>query len=414
MKNINLHPKIEYSINMILSKTIKNCILLAGLFTISLQTFAQSDGAQIFKQNCTSCHVMGETKLIGPGLKGITEKRNKEWLKKWINSSSELIASGDADAIAIFQEYDKVAMTDFYFSDEDFEALYSYLENPPVEEVKVATSSEASPIDEGMKGSTQLMLIALVLLTLVFILTSVKNSLKESLGQDTETVSESTYLFLSKPLNKLFVGLFIAIVSLKFVYDAMMGVGVTTNYQPEQPIAFSHKIHAGDNGIDCNYCHSSARSSKTAGIPSANVCMNCHANITSGTITGIAEIQKIYNAIGYDPETRKYIEGYDQKPIEWVRIHNLPDLAYFNHSQHVSVGKLECQECHGPIQEMDVVKQESELTMGWCIDCHRETEVKMEGNDYYTSMHEKMKEKYAGQKITVDKMGGLECGKCHY
>ena len=399
---------------MILSKIIKHCILLAVLFTISLQTFAQPDGAQIFKQNCTSCHVIGETKLIGPGLKDITEKRDKEWLKKWINSSSELIASGDADAIAIFQEYDKVAMTDFYFSDEDFEALYSYLANPPVEEVKVTTSGEVSPIDEGMKGSTQLMLIALVLLTLVFILTSVKNSLKESLGQDTETVAESTYLFLSKPLNKLFVGLFIAIIGLRFVYDAMMGVGVTTNYQPEQPIAFSHKIHAGDNGIDCNYCHSSARSSKTAGIPSTNVCMNCHANITSGSITGTAEIQKIYNAIGYDPETRKYIEGYEQKPIAWVRIHNLPDLTYFNHSQHVSVGKLECQECHGPIQEMDVVKQESELTMGWCIDCHRETEVKMEGNDYYTSMHEKMKKKYAGQKITVDKMGGLECGKCHY
>jgi len=399
---------------MILSKIIKHCILLAVLFTISLQTFAQPDGAQIFKQNCTSCHVIGETKLIGPGLKDITEKRDKEWLKKWINSSSELIASGDADAIAIFQEYDKVAMTDFYFSDEDFEALYSYLANPPVEEVKVTTSGEVSPIDEGMKGSTQLMLIALVLLTLVFILTSVKNSLKESLGQDTETVAESTYLFLSKPLNKLFVGLFIAIIGLRFVYDAMMGVGVTTNYQPEQPIAFSHKIHAGDNGIDCNYCHSSARSSKTAGIPSTNVCMNCHANITSGSITGTAEIQKIYNAIGYDPETRKYIEGYEQKPIAWVRIHNLPDLTYFNHSQHVSVGKLECQECHGPIEEMDVVKQESELTMGWCIDCHRETEVKMEGNDYYTSMHEKMKKKYAGQKITVDKMGGLECGKCHY
>jgi len=399
---------------MILSKIIKHCILLAVLFTISLQTFAQPDGAQIFKQNCTSCHVIGETKLIGPGLKDITEKRDKEWLKKWINSSSELIASGDADAIAIFQEYDKVAMTDFYFSDEDFEALYSYLANPPVEEVKVTTSGEVSPIDEGMKGSTQLMLIALVLLTLVFILTSVKNSLKESLGQDTETVAESTYLFLSKPLNKLFVGLFIAIIGLRFVYDAMMGVGVTTNYQPEQPIAFSHKIHAGDNGIDCNYCHSSARSSKTAGIPSTNVCMNCHANITSGSITGTAEIQKIYNAIGYDPETRKYIEGYEQKPIAWVRIHNLPDLTYFNHSQHVSVGKLECQECHGPIEEMDVVKQESELTMGWCIDCHRETEVKMEGNDYYTSMHEKMKKKYSGQKITVDKMGGLECGKCHY
>jgi mono/diheme cytochrome c family protein len=403
---------------MILIKTIKNRILLALLVLVSASTFAQPDGAKIFKQNCTACHVIGETKLIGPGLKGVTEKRNKEWLKKWINNSSELIASGDADAVAIFEEYNKVAMTNFYFSDEDFEALYGYLKNPPAEEVKAAVSIEGDPIDGGMKESTQLMLIALILLTLVFVLTSVKNSLKQSLGQDTETVTESIQsnitLFLSRPLNKLFVGLFIAIVILKFIYDLMMGVGVTTNYQPEQPIAFSHKIHAGENGIDCNYCHTSARTSKHSGIPSANVCMNCHANIVEGTNTGTAEIQKIYDAVGYDPEMRKYIEDYKQKPIEWVRIHNLPDLAYFNHSQHVSVGKLECQECHGSIEDMDVVKQHSELTMGWCIECHRETEVKMEGNDYYTSMHEKMKKKYAGQKITVDKIGGLECGKCHY
>jgi len=403
---------------MILIKTIKSCILLAVLFTISLQTLAQPDGAKIFKQNCTACHVMGEAKLIGPGLKGVTEKRNKEWLKKWINSSSELIASGDADAIAIFEEYGKVAMTDFYFSNEDFEALYGYLQNPPAEEVKVAAAGEGVTTDEGMKSSTKIMLVALILLILVFVLTSVKNSLKESLGQETETVRETlisqTNLFLANNINKLFVGLFVMIVVLKFVFDSLMGVGVTTNYQPEQPIAFSHKIHAGDNGIDCNYCHSSARTSKHSGIPSANVCMNCHANITSGTTTGTTEIQKIYDAIGYDPDTRTYIEGYDQKPIEWVRIHNLPDLAYFNHSQHVTVGQLECQECHGAIEEMDVVKQDSELTMGWCIECHRETEVKMEGNDYYTSMHEKMKVKYAGEKITVDKMGGLECGKCHY
>jgi hypothetical protein len=308
-------------------------------------------------------------------------------------------------------------MTSFYFSDEDMEALLGYLENPPVEEVKVAAVTGTAQ-DEGMQSSTKMMIVALVLLILVFLLTSIKNSLKESLGQETETVSEiviaQTKTFLANNINKLFVGLFVMIVVLKFVFDTLMGIGVTTNYQPEQPIAFSHKIHAGDNGIDCNYCHSSARTSKTSGIPSANVCMNCHANITSGTTTGTAEIQKIYDAIGYDPETRTYIEGYEQQPIKWVRIHNLPDLAYFNHSQHVTVGKLECQECHGPVQEMDVVKQESLMTMGWCINCHRETAVQMEGNDYYTSMHEKMKEKYAGEKITVDKMGGLECGKCHY
>jgi hypothetical protein len=403
---------------MILIKTIKNCILLAVLFTLSFQTFAQPDGAKIFKQNCTACHTIGGGRLVGPDLEGITKKRNADWLKKWINSSSELIASGDADAIAIFEEYGKVAMTDFYFEDADMEVLLAYLESPPVEEVKVATDGEGVTTDEGMRGSTKMMLFALILLILVFVLTSAKNSLKESLGQETETIPETlisqTNLFLANNINKLFVGLFVMIVVLKFVFDSLMGVGVTTNYQPEQPIAFSHKIHAGDNAIDCNYCHSAARSSKTAGIPSANVCMNCHSNITSGTTTGTTEIQKIYDAIGYDPDTRTYIEGYDQKPIEWVRIHNLPDLAYFNHSQHVTVGQLECQECHGAIEEMDVVKQDSELTMGWCIECHRETEVKMEGNDYYTSMHEKMKEKYAGQKITVEKMGGLECGKCHY
>ena len=403
---------------MILAKPIKNQILFILAAVISLSAFAQPDGAKIFKQNCTACHVIGETKLIGPGLKGVTEKRNKEWLKKWINNSSELIASGDPDAIAIFEEYNKVAMTNFNFSDEDFEALYVYLQNPPVEQVKVGVATEGASVEEGMKGSTQLMIIALILLTLIFVLTSVKNSLKESLGQDTQTVPESVQshikLFLAKTFNKLFLGFVIAIIVLKFVYDAMMGVGVTTNYQPTQPIAFSHKIHAGDNAIDCNYCHTSARTSKHSGIPSANVCMNCHANIVEGTISGTAELQKIYDAVGYDPKSRTYIEGYEQKPIEWVRIHNLPDLAYFNHSQHVSVGKLECQECHGAIEEMDVVKQHSELTMGWCIECHRETEVKMEGNEYYTVMHEKMKKKYAGQKITVEKIGGLECGKCHY
>ena len=403
---------------MILAKPIKNQILFIIAAVISLSAFAQPDGAKIFKQNCTACHVIGETKLIGPGLKGVTEKRNKEWLKKWINNSSELIASGDPDAIAIFEEYNKVAMTNFNFSDEDFEALYAYLQNPPVEQVKVGVATEGASVEEGMKGSTQLMIIALILLTLIFVLTSVKNSLKESLGQDTQTVPESVQshikLFLAKTFNKLFLGFVIAIIVLKFVYDAMMGVGVTTNYQPTQPIAFSHKIHAGDNAIDCNYCHTSARTSKHSGIPSANVCMNCHANIVEGTISGTAELQKIYDAVGYDPKSRTYIEGYEQKPIEWVRIHNLPDLAYFNHSQHVSVGKLECQECHGAIEEMDVVKQHSELTMGWCIECHRETEVKMEGNEYYTVMHEKMKKKYAGQKITVEKIGGLECGKCHY
>ena len=142
--------------------------------------------------------------------------------------------------------------------------------------------------------------------------------------------------------------------------------------------------------------------------------MNCHTYISEGPITGTTEISKIYDAIGFDPDTRTYIEGYKQKPIKWVRIHNLPDLSYFNHSQHVVAGKVECQTCHGPIEEMDVVYQHAELTMGWCIDCHRTTEVAMEGNEYYTELHTQLKEKYKGEKITVDKIGGIERAKCHY
>jgi len=396
----------------------RGILLLTFLFTFPLNIFSQNDdGAQIFKTNCISCHTIGGGRLIGPDLEGITKKRKTDWLKKWINSSSDLIASGDADAIAIFEEYNKVAMTSFYFEDEDMDALLAYLENPPIEEKKLATTATEKH-EQGMSNSSILLLIAVLLLLVVYMLTSIKNKLKTQLNQPTETLSESIInpgkIFLSESRNIVILGFIVFIVVMKFTFDTLMGIGVTTNYQPEQPISFSHKIHAGDNGIDCNYCHSSARNSKTAGIPSANVCMNCHANITSGTNTGKIEIQKIYDAIGYNPDTREYIEDYEQKPIQWVRIHNLPDLAYFNHSQHVSVGGIECQECHGPVQEMDVVYQHSELTMGWCVDCHRETQIKLEGNEYYTKIHEQMKEKYAGQKITVDKMGGLECGKCHY
>ena len=374
-------------------------------------------GEKIFKQNCTACHMISSARLVGPGLEGVTEKYEKEWLIKWIRNSQALIKSGDERAIAIYEEYNKVAMASYDFSDQEFSDLLAYLANPPVKEEVIAESGGVTS-DQGMATSTMLMIIALVLVTLVFLLVSLKNNLKTALGQDTETIPQTLFaqyrIFISNNINVVFVSLVFIIVLLKFTYDGLMGVGVTTNYQPTQPIEFSHKIHAGQNGIDCNYCHTSARKSKHSGIPSANVCMNCHTYINEGAIAGTTEIQKIYDAVGFDPKTRTYIEGYEQKPIEWIRIHNLPDHAYFNHSQHVVAGELECQECHGPVEEMDVLYQYSELTMGWCVECHRETEVKMEGNNYYTHLHEQLKEKYKGQPITVDKMGGIECGKCHY
>ncbi len=402
---------------MIQIHTLFSRLFFVAIFLIfSLNILGQNTGEEIFKTNCMSCHTIGGGRLIGPDLYGITERREADWLKKWINSSSDLIATGDADAIAIFEDYNKVAMPSFYFDDQIYDSLISYLENPNIKEQDEAEVIETT-YEQGISKSIVLALISGLLLVFIFILISAKNQLKKQLNQPTETPTETIInqvkIILAENRNVIGLSFVVFVIILKFTFDMLLGIGVTTNYQPEQPIAFSHKLHAGINGVDCNYCHSTARHSKHSGIPSANVCMNCHTYINQGP-SGTKEIQKIYDAVGFDPETRTYIEGYDKKPIKWVRIHNLPDHAYFNHSQHVVAGGLECQECHGPVEEMDVLYQYSELTMGWCVECHRETEVKMEGNNYYTHLHEQLKEKYKDEKITVDKIGGLECAKCHY
>jgi hypothetical protein len=223
--------------------------------------------------------------------------------------------------------------------------------------------------------------------------------------------------------------IFLLLGSAYFAYGWMMQVGVDQGYAPIQPIHYSHKIHAGANKIECKYCHSSARVSKHSGIPSLNVCMNCHKSIyeykgnpegpsqedlangyTNDFYTG--EIKKLYKAVGWDEENQKYTG--ESQPVEWVRIHNLPDFAYFNHSQHVSVAGIECQTCHGPVEEMEIMYQYSPLTMGWCINCHRETNIKVEGNAYYEKIHAELSKKYGVDNLTAAQMGGLECGKCHY
>jgi hypothetical protein len=246
--------------------------------------------------------------------------------------------------------------------------------------------------------------------------------------------------------NKKVVGLLVTVVVLivlKFVWDSLLGIGVYTNYQPHQPIKFSHKIHAGEIGISCVYCHTGVTESKQAAIPSASTCMNCHKGVKEGAQYGKVEIAKIYASIGFDPEKDIYIENYYQKPYEdmasiyenwlgdgdayrqvqpfiqkpisWVQIHKLPDHAYFNHAQHFNVGGIECETCHGPVKEMEEVYQYSPLTMGWCINCHRETKVKYEENPYYDKLHDYLSKRYKeGAQFTVSRIGGLECGKCHY
>ena len=408
-----MNSKSSKSLNFIFS-------LLFFILLNSFSTYAQSveEEKKLYKANCTACHMI-DKKLIGPALEGVNDKYSEEWLIKWIKNSAEMIASGDPQAVAIYEEYNKSPMTSFlHFSDEDVVNILAYIEAAPSMVEAVSASSAGGSISVIEDNTTDYILLTffLTLLLLIAGLWKIKNMLKTAANESPKDLVESIISIVSAYLERtplvVLTVLLLAVGGANAAWNIMTGVGVYQNYAPEQPIKFSHKLHAGDNQVDCNYCHSSARHSKHSGIPSASVCMNCHTYINEGP-SGTEEIQKIYDAVGFDPEKGQYIEGYEEKPIKWVRIHNLPDLAYFNHSQHVVAGGLECQDCHGPVEEMEVLAQHSELTMGWCINCHRETEVQTADNDYYEEMHRKFKENHPDQKFT-EEIGGLECGKCHY
>ncbi|MBX2960537.1 MAG: c-type cytochrome [Flavobacteriales bacterium] len=395
-------------------------------------------GEKLYKANCAACHSVGDNKLVGPGLKGINEKRSFEWLVKWIKNSPELIASGDADAKAIFEEFNKVPMPPQNVTDDEIKAILAYIKNPPSAK-KEEASTEVADAGETKSDSKSTIIILVVIIVILAGLILFLNKARVTIAkaaaekQGVEysgpvTFAEACKQTISK--NSGLVALVVIVLFFAGLVKLMNNantIGVHTGYKPEQPIKFSHKVHAGDNKIDCNYCHSSARHSKTSGIPSLNVCMNCHkyvdgSNGKTFTYNGeeysmTDEIKKIYAALDYNPESQAY--GNNPTPVKWIKVHNLPDHAYFNHSQHVTVGGQKCQTCHGPVEEMDVVEQFSPLTMKWCIECHNTTGVMSEGNGYYDEMHARMteqyKEKWLGDgKLTVEEMGGWECAKCHY
>ncbi len=394
---------------------------------------AQDDiaaGEKLFKSYCASCHSPGSNQLVGPGLAGVYDKYEREWLYKWIKNSQELINSGDADAVAVYEQYNKVLMPAQPVNDGEIDQILAYVkdhnENAPVETAQAAAATTEAASAEPKETSPWFVLIIIIaLLVVISVLRKVQHSLaivdaKKSGKEVAPETSMLEGLLAWINGNKRIVGL-IGIVLIALVakagWDAAIGVGVYTGYEPEQPIKFSHELHAGTNGIDCQYCHNSASFSKSAGIPSPNLCMNCHTYIQEGPQYGKEEIAKIYEALDFDPVTKTY--GPDQKPIKWIKVHNLPDHVYFNHSQHVTVGKIACQKCHGPVETYTVGKQHEPLTMGWCINCHRETKVQMDGNGYYDEIHarlpEDLKEEYLENgTITVSELGGIECAKCHY
>jgi hypothetical protein len=189
----------------------------------------------------------------------------------------------------------------------------------------------------------------------------------------------------------------------QYIVKSAIDLGRSKNYQPDQPIKFSHKIHAGQNQTSCLYCHFNAERGKFAGIPPANVCTNCHVLVKEGGKTGKFEIARIYEAIEKD------------QPIKWVKVHNLPDHVFFDHSQHVVAGKIDCLQCHGDVAAMDEIVQVNDMSMGWCVQCHRETSVQFDNNFYgkYEQLHKDLKDGKIS-KVTVEQIGGTDCMKCHY
>jgi len=402
----------------------------------SLSGFAQEAdvqaGKKLFNANCAACHKLNK-KAVGPALKGVSAKYEREWLYSWIKNSAAMIKDGDPQAVAVWEEYNKVAMNAFpLLSNADIDNILAYTDyTPPAPVASAVTQQTAATSDSGVNNDLILGALSLVFILLVVMLFLVQKTLKRiaiASGVDiTPPVKEQRpplWQVIAKNQFLIFLSVITLLLSSAyFVYGFLMQVGIDQGYAPVQPIHYSHKIHAGANQIECKYCHSSARVSKHSGIPSLNVCMNCHKNIAEyngeeDLENGYTkefytkEIKKLYDAVGWDEENQAYTG--DTKPVKWVRIHNLPDFVYFNHAQHVQVGGVECQTCHGPVEEMEIMYQHSSLTMGWCINCHRETNVKVEDNEYYAKIHDELSKKYGVEKLTVAQMGGLECGKCHY
>jgi cytochrome c2 len=421
-----------YRLPILMSRISRSILTLVAFSFISLSSSFAADpassaaapattpaldgkGEQLFKENCKACHKIHE-ESVGPALSGVTQRHDAAWLHAWVKNSSAVIASGDKAAVALYAKYNKTAMNSFpTFSNEDIDAIVAYVESVPK---AVAVAPVVGDPAQGAKSGggeydtvilTLIVIVLLLVMVAMFVfLTVIKRYLKD---KETKLDSEDKELLNQKFDIKAFVSSkgFIGIVALLFIcvtvracWVGMQEVAVEQNYAPIQPIAFSHKLHAGDNQINCNYCHTGVYKSKQSNIPSLNICMNCHTYIKEGPKYGKLEIAKLVDA--YEKGT----------PIRWVRVHNLPDLAYFNHSQHTQVAGIECQKCHGPIEEMEVVKQYSNLTMGWCINCHRETAVNSKDNAYYDRLlkvHEESKKK---GDMTVEQIGGLDCSKCHY
>lgn len=430
------------NISLILKKGWKSAFMFTALsFLIVAGAQAQTDvveGRTLFKGKCASCHALDHDGT-GPALTELVKTLDNSFLIPWIRNNEALIASGNKQAIEASKLKASQMAAFPTLKDEQILNIVAYIkvgEPKPV----AAAGGGAVAVDEGTSSLSIAGVIAIIILSIIVLVVlgravkMLERLILEKRGiviveeENVSLVAGVRGMFKNKKFVFFFV-LCLVMVLGSFGWMGMWETGVHTGYQPVQPIKFSHELHAGINQIECQYCHQGAFKSKNSGIPSLNVCMNCHKAVQARTEDGQVspEIMKIYNALGYDSDKQTY-DKTKEKPIEWVRVHNLPDFAYFNHSQHVVVGEAAirkerglspkdpvCFACHGPVNTMAEIYQYSPLTMKWCLNCHKNADISGKKNDaFYANIikaHEKIKK---GEKITPALLGGLECGKCHY
>lgn len=418
---------------------VLSLFVFSTLNNVSAQGAATGDvaaGKTLFLSRCASCHNIFKEGAY-PALMNLEERH--KWsdhneLLKWINNPAGYMAN-DPYTQGLKAKFGSMMTAFGDIKLKDVDDIVAYINDEVVKKNSVpATDPNAAGGEQ--KGSSNAVIfgvISLVLGIIALILMQVNSNLKK-LSDDAEGIRRPDPVPFYK--NKVYIAmlaLLFFVVGGYYVTKGAIGLGRQKDYQPVQPIYYSHKVHAGINQISCLYCHGSAWDSKHAAIPAVNICMNCHKAINAyekgpklydesgNEINGTAEIEKLYKYAGFDPKNPTKWDPSKAKPIEWVKIHNLPDHVYFNHSQHIRAGKVQCQTCHGEITAMDEVKQVSELSMGWCVNCHRQTKVDFnytegKGNKFY-SIYEKFHNDIKNHKmdsVTVKDIGGLECQKCHY
>ena len=420
--NMNHHSRLGINIGSV--------VILFFLFIVGFKANAQN-GQSLFASNCASCHQVNK-RLVGPALAGIEERgpwTDHKQLYAWIHNPAGYMKT-DPYTAGLFKEYGVMMQAFPGLSDKDIDAILDYIKSVPAATAPAPGAAGATAANPEASGDNTLLfgILTLILAIVSFVLLQVNSNLKR-LADDKEGVGGTEPLpFWRNKAYIAFVAVVLFLISGYFTVSGAIGLGRSPKYEPVQPIFYSHKVHAGTNQISCLYCHGNTELGKQANIPSVNICMNCHMGINEykgpdklidgdgKEIDGTAEIQKLYKYAGY--EYGKLWDASKAQPVPWVRIHNLPDHVYFNHSQHVKVGKVQCQTCHGEIQNMNEVYQFADLSMGWCINCHRNTQVQFKDNGFYSiyeQYHEKIKNGTLDTtNITVEKIGGTECQKCHY